>query len=74
MRCCQKRLMIPGILFIGLVLANPAAAQWTNRYSKLSDFNHHTYLEQHELPILAHGITDPAPAPDGQTLAMAARG
>ena len=27
MRCCQKRLMIPGILFIGLVLADPAAAR-----------------------------------------------
>jgi len=74
MRCCQKSLMVPGILFIGLVFADPAAAQWKNRYSKLPDFNHHIYLEQHELPILAHGITDPAPAPDGQTLAMAARG
>ena len=74
MRCSQKRLMIPGILFIGLTLADSAAAQWVNRYSKVSDFNHHTYLEQHELPILAHGPTDPAPAPDGQTLAMAARG
>ncbi|MDZ7769957.1 MAG: hypothetical protein U5K38_13150 [Woeseiaceae bacterium] len=74
MRCCQKSLMIPGILLFGLVLADSAAAQWVNRYSRLSDFNHHTYLEQHELPILAHGPTDPAPAPDGQTLAMAARG
>ena len=74
MRCSQKRLMIPGILFIGLMLADSAAAQWVNRYSKVSDFNHHTYLEQHELPILAYGPTDPAPAPNGQTLAMAARG
>jgi TolB protein len=56
------------------MLADPAAAQWVNRYSKLSDFNHHTYLEQHELPILAHGPTDPAPAPDGRSLAIAARG
>lgn len=74
MRCSQKILMFPGVLFVGLVLADSAAAQWVNRYSKLSDFNHHTYLEQHELPILAYGPTDPAPAPDGQTLAMAARG
>ena len=54
MRCSHKILMIPGVLFVGLVLADPDAAQWLNRYSKLSDFNHHTYLEQHELPILAH--------------------
>ena len=74
MRYSQKIFMIPGVFFIGLVLTDPAAAQWVNRYSKVSDFNHHTYLEQHELPILAHGPTDPAPAPDGQTLAMAARG
>ncbi len=57
-----------------LVLAASAAAQWTNRYAKLSDFGHHVYLEQHELPILAHGPTDPAPAPDGQHLAFAAQG
>mgnify|MGYP001823641010 CR=1 FL=1 len=74
MRYSQKIFMIPGVFFIGLVLTDPAAAQWVNRYSKVSDFNHHTYLEQHELPILAHGLTDPAPAPDGKTLAMAARG
>lgn len=74
MHCCQKILMVPGFLLIGLVLADSAAAQWVNRYSKLSDFNHHIYLEQHELPILAYGPTDPAPSPDGLTLAMAARG
>lgn len=67
MRCSQKIFMIPGVLFVGLVLVDPTAAQWLNRYSKLSDFNHHIYLEQHELPILAHGPTDPGPAPDGKT-------
>lgn len=51
-----------------------ASAQWTNRYSKLDDFGHHVYLEEHELPILAYGPTDPAPAPDGKHLAFAARG
>ncbi|NKI36365.1 CehA/McbA family metallohydrolase [Wenzhouxiangella sp. XN79A] len=49
-------------------------AQWNNRYAKLDDFGHHVYLEQHELPLLAHGPVDPAPAPDGRTLAFAARG
>ncbi|MGY8985744.1 MAG: CehA/McbA family metallohydrolase [Sphingomonadales bacterium] len=64
-------------LFIGvqfLALVTPAEAQWTNRYSKLDDFGHHVYLEQHELPILAHGQTDPAPSPDGKTLAFASQG
>lgn len=53
---------------------NVASAQWENRYAKLNDFGHHVYLEQHELPILSHGPTDPAPAPDGKHLAFAARG
>ena len=60
--------------FAQLLIASNASAQWTNRYSKLNDFGHHVYLEQHELPILAHGPTDPAPAPDGKHLAFAARG
>ena len=57
-----------------LLLATVASAQWEHRYTKLADFGHHTYLEQHELPVLAHGPTDPAPAPDGRHLAFAARG
>lgn len=60
-------------LAVGLLPA-PGAAQWTNRYSKLTDFGHHIYFEQHELPILADGPTDPAPAPDGKSLAFAAKG
>lgn len=51
-----------------------AIAQWTNHYKKLDDFGHHVYLEQHELPILAHGITDPAPSPDGKHIAIASKG
>ncbi|HBX64643.1 MAG TPA: hypothetical protein DEG32_00215, partial [Balneolaceae bacterium] len=51
-----------------------AHGQWTNHYQKLDDFGHHVYLEQHELPILSHGTVDPAPAPDGETLAFAAQG
>ncbi len=61
-------------VFAQLLIFSDASAQWTNRYSKLNDFGHHVYLEQHELPILAHGPTDPAPAPDGKHLAFAARG
>jgi TolB protein len=57
-----------------LALVPQAQAQWEHRYAKLSDFRHHIYLEQHELPILAAGPTDPAPAPDGKSLAFAAHG
>lgn len=60
--------------FVQLLTSSIASAQWTNRYAKLNDFGHHVYLEQHELPILAHGQTDPAPAPDGKHLAFASQG
>ena len=58
----------------GLSIAPHAHAQWTNHYQKLDDFGHHVYLEQHELPVLSHGVTDPAPAPDGETLAFSSKG
>ncbi len=67
--CCALALAA-----VVLLLPTTANAQWTNRYAKLSDFGHHVYLEQHELPILAHGPTDPAPSPDGESLAFAASG
>lgn len=57
-----------------VLFAGSAGAQWVNRYPKLTDFGHHVYLEQHELPFLAHGPTDPAAAPDGRRLAFAAQG
>ncbi|MEL7448245.1 MAG: CehA/McbA family metallohydrolase [Pseudomonadota bacterium] len=59
---------------IYLALAGSAAAQWTNRYPRVEDFRHHIYLEQHELPAMAHGPSDPAPAPDGKHIALAAQG
>jgi len=49
-------------------------AQWTNRYPKVEGFNHHVYLEGYELPTLGIGPTDPAPSPDGRSVAIAARG
>jgi TolB protein len=48
--------------------------EWTNRYPKVANVAHHVYLEGFNLPTLAHGPTDPAPSPDGKTLAIAARG
>ncbi len=51
-----------------------AEAGWDNRYAKVEDFNHHVYLEQHEMPFLSAGPVDPAAAPDGRHLAFAAQG
>jgi TolB protein len=62
------------LVLVDFVAMPRGHAQWTNRYARLNDFRHHIYLEQHELPILAHGPVDPAPAPDGRTLAFAAQG
>lgn len=68
----RMRAVVAAFLFVALTSATEA--QWSHRYSKLDDFNHHTYLEQHELPVLTHGPSDPAPAPDGRRLAFAAQG
>ncbi|MCK7593724.1 CehA/McbA family metallohydrolase [Pseudomarimonas salicorniae] len=54
--------------------AGNAWSQWIHRYAKLSDFGHHIYLEQHELPFVAHGPIDPAASPLGGELALAAQG
>ncbi|MFQ3237200.1 MAG: TolB protein [Paraglaciecola sp.] len=67
--------VITGLLLWSALMASTSSlAQWTNHYPKLDDFGHHVYLEQHELPILAHGITDPAPSPDGKQIAIASKG
>ena len=69
------RLALAALLLGGLALAAaPAEAQWTNRYPRVPGYGHHVYLEGFELPTVSSGITDPAPAPDGQRLAFASRG
>jgi TolB protein len=50
------------------------SGQWTHRYPKLEGYSHHVYVEGFELPTLVAGPTDPAPSPDGTTIAIAARG
>ena len=65
---------ISAIALSFLFLASVASAQMPDRYAKLNDYGHLIYFEQHELPAMAHGPLDPAPAPDGATLAFAAQG
>lgn len=69
-----KNILLSASLSMTLLLSLNAHAQWTNHYQKLDDFGHHVYLEQHELPILAQGITDPAPAPNGKHIAFSSKG
>jgi len=45
-----------------VLVADNASAQWVNRYAELSGFGQHAYLEQHQLPFLAHGLADAPPA------------
>jgi TolB protein len=43
-------------------------AQWVHRYPQVTGLAHHIYLEGYELPGVAHGCLDPAPAPNGKHL------
>ncbi|MBA4160025.1 MAG: CehA/McbA family metallohydrolase, partial [Gemmatimonadetes bacterium] len=44
------------------------------RYPRVAGYSHHVYLEGYELPILTNGPMDPAPSPDGRTVALSHRG
>ncbi|MDX1393326.1 MAG: CehA/McbA family metallohydrolase [Gemmatimonadota bacterium] len=69
------RLVAVALVVAGLGLPpTPTDGQWTNRYPKLDGYRHHIYLEGYELPILANGPIDAAPAPGGGSLAFSARG
>lgn len=61
---------------VALVVGTAAAprAEFTNRYPKLSGFNHQIYVEGYDLPILNPGLADPAVSPDGLSLAVAVSG
>ncbi|MGH9336016.1 MAG: hypothetical protein ACRD21_19950, partial [Vicinamibacteria bacterium] len=61
-------------MLLPLLLAALGMAQWTHRYPKVQGYNHHVYLEGYELPVLNPGPSDPAPSPDGHTIAISARG
>ena len=55
-------------------MAQPLAAQWTNRYPKVDGFGHQIYLEQENLPILSSGPVYPAPSPVGGSVAFSHQG
>lgn len=76
----SRRAVLPA-LTVGSVLAAAASfvpaqasGQWTNRYPKVAGYSHHVYLEGYELPTLTNGPIDPAPSPDGATVAVSHRG
>jgi TolB protein len=61
---------------LGVLLWSPGSvqAQWTNRYERLAGYGHHVYVEGFELPAVDAGVLDPAPSPDGRSIALASRG
>ncbi len=61
-------------LTAAVLLPEPGAGQWSNRYPPVDGYGHHVYLEGYELPILTNGPIDPAPSPDGRQIAFASRG
>ena len=67
-------LRLAAALLVCALAAPPAHAQWTNRYPKVPGYGHHVYVEGYDLPTMGAGVTDPAPSPDGRTVALASRG
>ena len=64
-----------GMVALGVALTPlDGAGQWTNRYPRVTGYGHHVYLEGYELPMLTSGPIDPAPSPNGQSIAFASRG
>lgn len=62
------------LALVAFASITPASAQWTNRYPAVPGYSHHVYLEGFNLPTASGGVTDPAPSPDGRTLALASKG
>ena len=57
-----------------MAVASPAAAQFDRRYPTAEDYGHQIYLEEYQLPMLSAGPIEPAPSPDGKTIAFTAQG
>jgi TolB protein len=58
---------------LSLLVPALVSAQWTNRYPRWGT-GHHVYVEGFEFPSLDAGVLDPAPSPDGRSVAFASRG
>lgn len=69
----MTRSILALLAIVPFLLPASADAQWTNRYTQVGQ-GHHVYLEGYELPTLTAGPMDPAPSPDGTTLAVASEG
>lgn len=61
-------------VILALIAPSFLSAQWTNRYPLLKGSAHHVYVEGFEFPSVDGGVLDPAPSPDGSSVAMASRG
>lgn len=68
LQICRTLILLFGAAPAGLL------AQWSHRYPQVKGWSHHVYLEGFELPLLTNGPIDPAPSPDGRTIAFASRG
>lgn len=61
-----------------LFAAAPVQGEWASQYPHVENaaknVGHQLYLEAYNLPTFAASPTDPAPSPDGRSVAFAARG
>ena len=70
----MKQLLSLAVVLAAFAAPHPAAAQWTHRYPQAEGFGHQVYLEGFDLPVLNAGPMDPAPSPDGESVAFSAKG
>jgi TolB protein len=70
----ERTWLIATSLMLASLYAIPASGEWVHRYPKLTGLPVQLYLEGYSLPTFAHSPTDPVPSPDGQAVAVAARG
>ncbi len=62
------------LIWLAVLACGTLQAQWLDHYPHVDGYRHHIYLEGYDLPSVAHGPLDPAPAPDGRSLYFAAMG
>lgn len=62
------------VLLLIVLSAWSLRAQWDHRYPSVKGIANAVYLEAFDLPVMGAGPTDPAPSPDGRSIAIGARG